>query len=240
MKLHPVVALLALLATTHAVAAPNSAERTAAFAQLPDWRGVWIVDGSTATFDARQGRNPVNGAPYNAEWQKKYADAQVNRPKLRDSYERFCYAGVPRMMASPEYLMFVLSPEETVVLGSRHDIRHLWTDGRTHTPADEMWPMFWGDSIAHWEARTLVVDTISLKGDLWLDPTGANLSDAMHVSERISLGAQGKLRNEITITDSTALIKSWTVVRTYTRSALTDLPEEDCRWTAGSAAKKQP
>jgi hypothetical protein len=240
MRSRRTIALMSLILTTPllVVAANNSSERVAAFGALPDWRGIWKVEGSTATFDGKSGSKALTGAPYNSDWQKKYAADRRNAAKLRDSYERFCYAGVPRMMASPQYLMFVIAPEETVVLGSRHDIRHLWTDGRQHTPADEMWPMFWGDSVARWEGQTLLVDTISLKGDLWLDPTGATLSEAFSVSERIALTATGKLVDEITIRDSGALSRAWSVVRTYNRTALTDLPEENCQWTAGSAGRK--
>jgi hypothetical protein len=97
--------------------------------------------------------------------------------------------------------------------------------------------MFWGDSIAQWEGQTLIVDTISLKGDLWLDPTSATLSDEMPVTERISLGSNGLLRNETTIIDPVALTQPWHFVRTYALTALNDLPEEDCRWIAGSAGK---
>ena len=230
--------LVALLSPNASLsAATNSAERTVAFAKLPDWRGTWKLIGSTVTIDDKLGTRAVTNAPYNAEWQTKYAVARAAVALQRDSYERFCYAGVPRMMASPELLMFVLSPEETVVLGSRHDIRHLWADGRAHTPVDEMWPMFWGDSIAHWEGLTLVVDTISLKGDLWLDPTGANLSDEMRVTERTNLGSKGRLRNEKTIVDPVALTKPWTFAREFARTTLDDLPEEDCQWTAGSAGR---
>jgi hypothetical protein len=229
-------ALLLALAMTVA-ASGNSAQRTATFSQLPDWRGVWVLVGSTETMDGRRGDSAITAAPYNAEWQRQYATARANSPGLRDSYQRYCYAGVPRMMASPQQLMFVIAPEETVVLGSRHDIRHLWTDGRQHPPSDELWPMFWGDSIAYWEGGTLVVSTIALRGELWLDPTGARISDQAQLTERISSPRPGLLRNQMTIVDPVALTKPWNFVRTYRRTLNDDLTEEDCQWRAGSAAK---
>ena len=43
------------------------------------------------------------------------------------------------------------------------EIRHIYTDGRPHPSADEIWPTPWGDSIGHWEGETLVVDTIAVQ-----------------------------------------------------------------------------
>jgi hypothetical protein len=221
-----------------AVAAPNSAARVAAFVKLPDWSGVWRVQGSLVTIDGQPAGKGA-AAPYNAEWQKKYAQARKDVAQLRDSYERFCYAGMPRVMASSQDLMFFLTPEETQLHSARHDIRHIWTDGRLHPPSDELWPLFWGESIGQWQEQTLVVKTTSIKGDLWLDATGASLSDQAQITERISLAGKDQLKNEITIVDPVAFTKPWTFTRTYRRTGANDLVEVDCKWTAGSGAKRE-
>lgn len=228
------LAPLLLCAAAATQAATNSAARVAAFAQLPDWSGVWHVEGSAATLDGARGQV---AAPYRPDWQAKYAQARQNTAHVRDTLDRFCYAGVPRVMSADADFMLFVTPEETQLQGARHDIRHLWTDGRPHPPADELWPLTWGESIGRWEGQTLVVQTVSLKGGQWLDPTGATLSDAARVTERIRLLGKDRLENRITIVDDTALTRPWTYTRTYRRTGAGDLQEVDCKWSAGAGAK---
>lgn len=232
------VALLTVSCCASVQAEPNSATRIAAFARLPDWSGVWHVEGSTATFDGHAGATQ-DAAPYRPEWQQRYRAARADTARLRDSIDRFCYAGMPRVLASTQDLMFFVTPEETLVQGSRHDIRHIWTDGRAHPPADELWPLFWGESVGRWQGQTLIVETISMKGGLWLDPTAATLSDEARVTERLMLAGPDRLRNDITIVDAKALTRPWTFTRTYRRTGANDLAEVDCKWTAGAAGKAE-
>ncbi|HTP38480.1 MAG TPA: hypothetical protein VMI92_02780 [Steroidobacteraceae bacterium] len=201
----------------------NTAERTAAFAKLPDWSGVWKVEGQTDTFDP-SGKAP----PYNPEWAAAYAARRKTATSREDTMVRQCMAGVPRLMATPATFMVMVTPEETLLHFSRREIRHLWTDGRDHPPADELWPFTWADSIARWEGQVLVVDTISNKGDLWIDSTGAKLSDKAHITERISMPDKRHLRDELVIEDPVAFTSSWTVTRSYVRTSLKELPEQQC------------
>lgn len=204
-------------------AVANTAERTAAFEKLPDWSGVWKVEGQTDTFDP-SGKAP----PYNTEWATAYAARRRTATPREDSMVRQCMAGVPRLMATPAPFMIMVTPEETLIHFSRREIRHLWTDGREHPAADELWPFTWADSIAHWEGQVLVVDTISNKGELWIDTTGAKLSDKAHITERISMPDARHLRDDMVIEDPVAFSKSWTVSRSYVRTARKELPEQQC------------
>ena len=59
-------------------------------------------------------------------------------------------------------------PEQTWIIGENGpNIIRVYTDGRKHPDADDLWPTYSGDSVGHWEGDTLVFDTISTKG--WLD-----------------------------------------------------------------------
>ncbi|MFT3906253.1 MAG: hypothetical protein QM718_08120 [Steroidobacteraceae bacterium] len=211
-----------------ASSATNGAERVAAFARLPDWSGVWLVEGSTASFDPG-GKPP----PYNAEWAAKYARLRASARPADDTMVKQCMAGVPRLAATAAPFFIMVTPEETLIHYSRREIRHIWTDGRDHPPADEMWPFTWADSIGHWEGQVLVVDTISANGNLWIDPSGAQLSNKARITERISMPDAGHLRSEMIIEDPTALTRPWKVTRTYRRTADADIPEQQCNWRAG-------
>jgi len=226
------VAVAALLAmAVPAYAALNSAERLQQLAQLPDWSGIWQVEGSTRTID------PAGPPPYNPAWAAKYAKARAEAPRLVDSYNRYCAAGVPRLMASPEYFEAMVTPEETTMVFSQREVRHIYTDGTPHTEADELWPMYWGDSIGHWEGDTLVIDTISILGKEWLDPTAATLSDKAHIIERVRMVDANHLVDQITILDPDALTKPWVIVRKYRRSTQVNMTDSPCAWGIGTAVK---
>jgi len=239
------LAPLAVMAMTAACLAPVAAQaqqsspaRVAAFAKLPDWSGLWDVEGSPGTFEpaampAGGGRAPPGGGappkggsvpemrdhpPYNAAWEAKYTKMRALSASVADTNTRYCAAGMPRLLASPFDIDISITPEEVLFDHSQREVRHIWTDGRGHPPADELWPLTEGDSIGHWDGQTLVIDTISIKGGLWIDPTAATLSDKAQITERWTQTSPGHLRNEITIVDPVAFTKPWRVVRTYQRS----------------------
>ena len=66
------------------------------------------------------------------------------------------------LIFSPLMFEILTTPEETAMIFSSREIRHVYTDGRPHTPNEDLWPTPWGDSIGHWEGQTLVIDTIEV------------------------------------------------------------------------------
>jgi hypothetical protein len=89
------------------------------------------------------------------------------------------------------------------------DVRLIHTDGSPH-PKDPD-PSFNGDSRAHWEGDTLVIDVISIDERLKMTGAGGNWypSDKMHVSERITRTSKNYLTYQITIEDPVVLAKPW-------------------------------
>ena len=91
-------------------------------------------------------------------------------------------------MASPAIFEWRITPEETTIVDTINGIRHIYTDGRSHPPADEIWPTKVGDSIGHWEGDTLVVDTVAIKPDVLLTPQILlKMSGELHFIERIRM-----------------------------------------------------
>jgi len=70
-------------------------------------------------------------------------------------------------------------------------------------------PTWIGHSIGRYDGDTLVVDTIGMYGDRWLDPQGHPHTDALHLVERIRRVDQDSLEAEVTITDPKAYKNSW-------------------------------
>ncbi len=53
-----------------------------------------------------------------------------------------------------------VTPEETLFLFEYGEVRHIYTDGRSHPGKDDLWPTPMGDSIGRWQGETLVIDTL--------------------------------------------------------------------------------
>ena len=111
-------------------------------------------------------------------------------------------------------------------------VRMIHTDGRAHTKDPD--PSFNGDSSAHWEGDTLVVDVIAIDermrnvGAGFLGEAGAWLhSDEEHIVERFSRPSKNYLIYQVTIEDPKALAKPW--VSAPRRWSLAQDPSDD--WT---------
>ena len=98
--------------------------------------------------------------------------------------------------------------EITFLYETFHGFRVIPTDGRKHP--DDIDPSFLGDSVAHWEGDTLVVDVIGFNDKTWLGAGGATLhTDALHVIERYTRVDYDTITYEVTIDDPKAFTKTW-------------------------------
>jgi len=97
----------------------------------------------------------------------------------------------------------VQSPDYVVILYERSIPRVVALNGRPHPPANiRQW---YGDSIGHWEADTLVVETTNRN-----DKTnfrGANVN--LRVIERFTRVAEDTIQYEFTVEDPTTWTRSW-------------------------------
>jgi len=129
-------------------------------------------------------------------------------------------------MASPAIFEWRITPEETTIVDTINGIRHIYTDGRSHPPADEVWPTKAGDSVGHWDGDTLVVDTIGIKD--YVRFRDAPHTRAMRIKERLKLVAPDILWDEITIEDPEVLEKAWTTTFAYRRMPGYEIIEYVC------------
>jgi hypothetical protein len=121
-------------------------------------------------------------------------------------------AGVPRMGPPAK---IVQTPTEMIFLhvsggaqGWGDTFRVIPTDGRPHTPLEDLDGTWKGESLGHWEEDTLVIDTIGFNDTSWLDIGGYFHSENMHVIER--LHREGNtLTWQATVEDPDVLLKPW-------------------------------
>ena len=87
--------------------------------------------------------------------------------------------------------------------------RQIFTDGRP-LPED-MFPTYNGYSTGKWEGDVLVVHTEGLHDGMWLDRSGSPSTDAAKITERFHRVNYGKLEIDLTVEDSKAYTKPWTI-----------------------------
>lgn len=186
------VVLLAAFTSTDALAAEPKIPRLAN--GKPDFSGIWQTT-SAADYDlephgtrkdAPPGAGVVEGnsipyLPQALEQKKKnFASRLSADPRLK------CWTlGTPRGIYYPEPFQILQRPQDlTILFEFGQSVRTINTNGTLH-PTEENANEFWmGDSRAHWERDTLVVDVTDFNDETWLDRAGNFHSEALHVIER--------------------------------------------------------
>ena len=92
-------------------------------------------------------------------------------------------------------------------------IRRIYTDGRKHP--NDLSPSWMGHSVGTWQGDTLVVDTVGLRQETWIDPTGVPHSDALHMVERFRRPAKDTLEVQFSFDDPKAFTHAWGGTRQY-------------------------
>jgi hypothetical protein len=229
----------------------SSKERAKAFAKLPDWSGIWELDAFVGQADGQQfsaeGQRRLKEyaaalrPSFTPEYQAKYDQirkkveaavaADPDHPPV--THEPLCAAPPFPATSTPGMYQWRVTPEETTFISTVGAVRHIYTDGRSHPPKDELWPTLMGDSIGHWEGDTLVVDTIGTRKRLYTGELSGfflPVSDQLHFTERIRMVNHDQMQIDYTVEDPVALTKPIHAVIVHTR--VTDfnrmIEETDC------------
>jgi hypothetical protein len=192
----------------------------------PDFSGIWTTadrnrpssagdvasdgnDIASSRYMSNFGADMPGGLPYQP-WlvpivKERTANLAVDDPHIRCLPDNFLRAyGLPHM------LKFVHKPDILVVLDEMNaGYRQIFTDARRlpDTPA----PAWQGYSSAKWSGDTLVIDTIGLRDDTWIDWNGSVLTESAKVREEMRRPDYGHLEIKVTVDDPKAYTKPWTV-----------------------------
>ena len=154
------------------------------------------------------GALPSTPAPsYKPEFQAKVKYLAENESKV-DSVFYCGKPGVPRI-GTPRKI--VQMPNEVIFFYediSGDPYRVIPTDGRPHRVDPN--PSAYGDSVAHWEGSTLVVDVTNFADYTWFGEEGYFHSAAMHVTERLWRNG-ANLAWQATVDDPNVLAAPWTM-----------------------------
>jgi hypothetical protein len=193
----------------------------------PDLSGLWQpASGGADPQFADIAKEVKDGLPF----QKWAADLVKMRraQNNKDDPDGHCQPlGTVKMHLHPYPRKILQLPGLIVILYERDTVyRQIFTDGRP-SPVDPQ-PSFYGYSTARWEGDTLVVQTNGFKDGLWLDISGTPLTNAAKVTERYRRPSFGKLEIDVTVDDSKAYTKPWTIRVNQTLAVDTDLIEFFC------------
>jgi hypothetical protein len=192
------------------VAAPNT--------QVGNTTYLFGENGGSPTATGRggagRGRGPAanpNGPSYKAEFQAKVADLALHEAKDDPAFS--CKPlGVPRVGApaqivqTPKLVVFLYQVDIGSGDAEGNAVRTIPVDGQPHrTDVD---PMYFGDSVGHWEGDTLVVDVTHLTDETWLGQQGYFHSRKLHVIERLTRKGD-TLQYQATVEDPVVLAKPW-------------------------------
>jgi hypothetical protein len=174
--------------------------------------------------DGSRGRAP--DAPqltpeYMAKWQA-ISKARVAGDTSSDNTAKCLPPGMPAMM-NMAYGMEVMQTKDKITFFSELNdaLRRVYLDGRKPTQAILDDPTYAGYSTGHWEGDTLIVETVALRDNSYIEGFSPH-SGQMTVHERIRFVEDGILEDTITVTDPKALVKPWTTVKRYRRAGKGD------------------
>lgn len=192
----------------------------------PDFSGIWISakanlkpgeeelpsDGNdlgSSRYMANMGAEMPGGLPYQP-WQIPIVKERTENMAIHDPHIRCLPDNFLRAYGLPHMLKFVHKPDLLVVLNEMNaGYRQIFTDARPLP--DSPTPSWQGYSSAKWSGDTLVVDTIGLRDDTWIDWNGSVVTESAKIREEITRPSFGFLVIKVTVDDPKAYTKPWSV-----------------------------
>jgi hypothetical protein len=167
-----------------------------------------------------------HGLPYQP-WLVPLVKERTDNLAKDDPHIRCLPDNFLRAYGLPHLLKFVHAPGLLLVLNEMNaGYRQVFTDGRP-LPKDPN-PSWQGYSSGKWSGDSLVIDTIGLRDDTWIDWNGSVLTHEAKVREQIRRPDFGHLEIQVTVDDPKAYTKPWTVTLKERIVVDTDLIDEIC------------
>ena len=195
-------------------------------AQLPDWSGVWGLDGGAFNWDPSLARDATHYGPLSPDNQKFYEKTlqDAENGKEWDNLSYCLPAGFPRWISEGFLRDFAVTPEKVLLTNEQQsEVRRIYTDGRGHRPDDEAQPLWEGDSVGFWigsgDKAKLVIWTNNLKSGVY-HRNGPRYSDKAETIEVMQKVDPTHIKVDLTVYDPVDLTRPWTVHRGYKKDAL--------------------
>jgi hypothetical protein len=217
---------LIAFAATHAGAASAASGKTAD--GKPDLGGVWLVEKPQKELKTTAGKAPPL-KPEAAALYAKRKQAVATGKDAEDPVGLCLPHGVPRLLSAPRPIHVLQKPKQVTVLYEANHQARMFYIGEAVPSADNMPdPTFNGASVARWSGNALIVDTVAMNDQTWLDDVGLPHSEALKIVERYELDGADRLRVNITVTDPETFTAPWEMQVTYKKQPGLRFTEDAC------------
>jgi len=183
---------------------------------MPDWSGLWTRVGRPffdpeQTFDQLTTANLQPAALEELSLRRELSAQGIEYDPISDCSP----PGHPRWLAIPFLREFIVTPKQSWFTSETvNNMRRIYTDGRAHTPPEDAYPLWYGDSIGFWHGHTLVIHTSQLRENVF------HRNDPRHSDEVETVEVWQKTDPEtivvnVWVYDPVALVEPWYVQQTY-------------------------
>lgn len=187
----------------------------------PDFTGMWLPNSAGQGVSGRFGVDPAARRQFDPavtpelppqflpEARERIDSMSEIELELSKSSVNCMPRGVPAIWLQNPYGTMLVHKEDVFVqlYEVLNNFRVIYTDGRAAPEYPE--PLFHGNSVAHWEGDTLVVESTTFDERTFILPNGWYHSDALKVTERYSRPSENYLIVEITVDDPEVLAEPW-------------------------------
>ena len=183
--------------------------------------------GKQPTFHIGDAKAPIL-QPWASEEIRKRNDL-IHAGKPGYTRQSSCWPmGTPAFLLYPVQPIFIVqTPKEVVMITQQdHATRRIYLNVPHSANVKPSW---YGESVGHYEGDTLVVDTIGINNQTWVDNYRTPHTDKLHVIERFRMVDGGKtLQVDLHVEDPGAFTTPWNAVQRYRRSEIAPIAESFC------------
>jgi hypothetical protein len=215
-------------------------------AKWPDFTtGLWVSEGGPGSGPGGPPRPPggsgalaaptgfpglgpgsdLNGAPLKPEFANRIRGNLAHQANGGASCEPTGLPARDIVFFSPRFYF----AKDVIIIGAWSDWyngwRRIYMNRSAHGNPE---PSYFGDSIGHWEADTLVIDTVGIRAEAQISrgvPLGSN---STHIIERIRLLDRDTLEWKKTVENPDILTAPWTTTIDKKRKPEEEFPEAYC------------
>lgn len=198
------------------------------WSNLPPWSGIYTRGRGRLNYDPDRPADALTSAKLTPEYQARFEETlRVREQGIEYDPLSYCNPpGYPRWLTEPNLREFVVTPDQTWLLNElANDVRRVYTDGRGHTPEEDRYPLYNGDSIGFWDGHKLVVHTNQLMEGIYqrAHPDHSDQIESVEIWQQVD---ERNIEVDVWIYDPPSLLEPWYTRQTYTK--LTD-PEQRLR-----------
>lgn len=191
----------------------------------PNLTGKWKMPKPITHLLAADGKEPPLNAAGKAEYDRRRSALRAGDHRI-DPIDSCLMHGTPRLLYAP-YPFLILQTTRSVsfVHEVNHTFRIIYWDKE---PPEDPDPDYLGYSVARFEGRTLVIDTIGQNDKTWLDYSGLPHGEQLKVQERYTLTDPNTIKGSITLTDPQFYTAPWTTNFVLEKQPGMDIRENVC------------